>query len=304
MKKRSGLFPQVQVDETASGAVSQAGAVVLVETARASGLDRSLSAALAPWRAPTAVLDPGKILIDVAVSLAAGGDCLADVAVFRGAPEVFGRVASDPTVSRLFATLAADAPKALSAIRAARAAARARAWTLAGAHAPDHDTSASQPLVIDLDATLVRAHSEKEQARPTDKRGYGFHPLWAFLDHGPDGTGEALAVKLHPGNAGSNTAADHIEVTRQALKQLPEHEAGRRPGRKVLIRTVPRKRGCPQEPGRVTPTWPGWPPSGCPTPPEGVPPHRVRPPARHRRPVEADPEARVGTGLRRRRRGP
>jgi len=92
-------------------------------------------------------------------------------------------------------------------------------------------------LVIDLDATLVTAHSDKENARPTFKRGYGFHPLTAFVDHGPDGTGEPLAVQLRPGNAGSNTALDHIEVTRQALRQLPGHRSGTRPGRKVLIRT-------------------------------------------------------------------
>ena len=96
--------------------------------------------------------------------------------------------------------------------------------------------SAEQPLVVDIDATLVTSHSDKEQARPTFKRGFGHHPLWAFADHGPDGTGEPLAVLLRPGNAGSNTAADHITVLRDALRQLPGHESGRRPGRKVLVR--------------------------------------------------------------------
>ncbi len=94
-----------------------------------------------------------------------------------------------------------------------------------------------RPLIVDLDATLVGAHSEKEAAAPTFKRGYGFHPLWAFVDHGPQGTGEPLAVQLRPGNAGSNTAADHIAVIKDALRQLPSHRAGTRPGRKVLIRT-------------------------------------------------------------------
>jgi len=109
-------------------------------------------------------------------------------------------------------------------------------WALAGEHAPDHDASAKAPLVIDLDATLVTAHSEKEKAAPTFKRGFGFHPLWAFADHGQQGTGEPLAVVLRAGNAGSNTAADHIAVTRQALTQLPSHRPGTRPGRKVLVR--------------------------------------------------------------------
>ena len=74
----------------------------------------------------------------------------------------------------------------------------------------------------------MTAHSEKEQAAPTFKRGFGFHPLGAFADHGPDGTGEPLAIMLRPGNAGSNTAADHIAVTRLALAQLPAAACGRR----------------------------------------------------------------------------
>jgi len=61
--------------------------------------------------------------------------------------------------------------------------------------------------------------------------------LCAFVDHGSVGTGEMVTVQLRPGNAGSNTAVDHIEVTRAALAQLPTHQAGRRPGRRVLIRT-------------------------------------------------------------------
>jgi len=82
----------------------------------------------------------------------------------------------------------------------------------------------------------VTAHSEKQNAAPTFKRGFGFHPLWAFADHGQDGTGETLAVLLRPGNAGSNTAKDHITLTRQALAQLPSHRKGNRPGRGVLVR--------------------------------------------------------------------
>jgi hypothetical protein len=110
-------------------------------------------------------------------------------------------------------------------------------WSLAGEQAPDHDCDASSPLIIDLDATLVTSHSDKQDARPTFKKGYGFHPLCAFVDHGPVGTGEPLHVMLRPGNAGSNTAADHITVTRKALAQLPGHTPDARPGRKVLIRT-------------------------------------------------------------------
>ena len=113
------------------------------------------------------------------------------------------RVASDPTVSRTIDALAADVDRALAAVDAARAQARAAAWRAAGEEAPDRDTDTARPLVIDVDATLVTAHSEKEQAAPTFKRGFGFHPLWTFLDHGSDGTGEPLSVLLRRGNAGS-----------------------------------------------------------------------------------------------------
>ena len=133
---------------------------------------------------PLAIHDPGKVLLDLAISVAIGGDCLADIAQVRTEPAVFGHVASDPTVSRLIDTLAADAPRALSAINAARAAVRDGAWKLAGSDAPDHDSTADRPLVIDLDASLLTAHSEKELATPTYRRGFGFHPIGAWIDHG------------------------------------------------------------------------------------------------------------------------
>jgi hypothetical protein len=216
--------------------VSQAGAVALARTAAATGLMTALSAALAPWRKPLATHDPGKILGDLAIALAVGGDCLADVAVLRTEPAVFGVVASDPTVSRLITTLAADAPNALAAIAAARASARSAAWAAAGERAPDHDADEQHPVIVDLDSSLVGAHSEKESAAPTYKRGYGFHPLCAFVDHGTSGTGEPVAILLRPGNAGANTAADHKTVLAQALAQLPG-EHGYRVGKKVLVRT-------------------------------------------------------------------
>jgi hypothetical protein len=238
VSKTTGYYPRVRVDGAGRGVVSQAGGTLLTATIRASGLDRALSAGLARWRRPTAVHDPAKVLLDLAVALGLGGDCLADIALLRAEPGVFGLVASDPTVSRTIDALAADAPAALKAICAARAAARERAWGLAGEHAPDAGITAASPLVIDIDATLVTAHSDKELARPTFKRGYGHHPLWAFADHGAEGTGEPLAVMLRAGNAGSNTAAGHVGVIREALRQLPSRTAGtsRRPGRKVLIR--------------------------------------------------------------------
>jgi hypothetical protein len=216
------------VSADGKGLVSQAGAVLLWETMRVTGLGRGLSEGLARWRAPRAVHDPGKIVADLAAALALGGDCLADIAVLREQPELAGPVASDPVASRLVAALAGDLPRFLKAVRAARAAARERAWALAGGGAPGAEGSL---VTIDLDATIVIAHSEKEQAAPTWKKTFGFHPLTAWADHGRDGNGEPLAIVLRAGNAGSNTAADHIEAARLAVAQLP-----RRLRRKVLVR--------------------------------------------------------------------
>jgi len=107
VKKTTGFYPRVNVDTSASGAVGQAGGVVLTETIAATGLGRELSAALAPWRKPLAVHDPAKVLTDLAITLALGGDCLADIALLRAEPGVFGPVASDPTVSRTIDALTA-----------------------------------------------------------------------------------------------------------------------------------------------------------------------------------------------------
>jgi hypothetical protein len=221
--------PKITVSADGKGLVSQAGTVLLAEAARVTGLREGLGGGLERWRASRAVHDPGKILTDLATALALGGDCLADVAVLRTQPQLTGPVASDPVISRLVSALAADGPRALRAIRKARAAARERAWALAGERAPGADGSL---IPVDIDATIVVAHSEKEKATPTWKKTFGFHPLAAFADHGAGAGGEPLAIVLRAGNAGSNTAAEHIEVTRLALTQLP-----RQARRRVLIRT-------------------------------------------------------------------
>jgi hypothetical protein len=225
--KNSARTARVTVTADGQGLVSQAGAVLLWETMRVTGLGRGLSRGLARWRAPRAVHDPGKIIADLATAVALGGDCLADIAVLREQPELAGPVASDPVVSRLVRDLAAEGPRALKAVRGARAAARERAWALAGDNAPGADGL----VTVDLDATIVVAHSDKEQAAPTWKKTFGFHPMTAWADHGAGGNGEPLAIPLRPGNAGSNTAADHIEAARLSLAQLPS-----RLRRRVLVR--------------------------------------------------------------------
>ncbi|WKX01895.1 IS1380-like element ISRer1 family transposase (plasmid) [Rhodococcus aetherivorans] len=235
MSKSTSPYPRVSASATGTGVVSQAGTVLLLRTAEKTGLAAALTTELAPYRKPLARHDPGKIVLDLATALAIGGDCLADIAQLRAHPEIFGAVASDPTVSRLISVLATDSDTALAAIGRARATARSHAWAAAGTSAPDHAIDEAHPLVLDIDATLVTAHSEKEQAAPTFKRGFGFHPLCAFVDHGTGGTGEPVAMLLRPGNSGSSTAADHITVVQDALAQLPVDPAYR-VGKKVLVR--------------------------------------------------------------------
>ncbi|SNT64581.1 Transposase DDE domain group 1 [Streptosporangium subroseum] len=221
--------PKIVMSADGSGLISQSGALLLLETLRVTGLDHALSTQLRRWQPTRAIHDPGKIIADLAVSLALGGDCLADIAILRSQPELFGPIASDPTVSRLIDRFAADTTKALKAIRTARAIAREHAWTLAQSAAPGAD---GELIPIDLDATIVISHSDKENATPTWKKTFGFHPMTAFADHGTDGAGEPLALMLRPGNAGSNTATDHINATVLALAQLPRTRR-----RQILIRT-------------------------------------------------------------------
>lgn len=109
MVKTTGLYPRLHADAAGVAAIGHAGGVMLTETIRATGLDRALSSGLSPWRKRLAVHDPGKIILDLAVMHALGGDALSDLATLRVEPGVYGRVASDPTVSRLISLLAGDA---------------------------------------------------------------------------------------------------------------------------------------------------------------------------------------------------
>src|SRR5665648_779684 len=207
---------QVLADDTS--VTSHAGGVLLSELADRLGLTAGLSAAMAPTRQRPSAHDPGRVLRDLALMLADGGDCLADLGALRDQVDLHGAVASDSTAWRVIDSIDDER---LGAIRAARASARARAWGL---------WARPEAIVIDIDATLLTSHSEKEGAAPTYKRGFGFHPLLCYLG------GEPLAGILRPGNAGANTAADHIEVLVDALDQLPD-EVREDPDTPVLVRT-------------------------------------------------------------------
>lgn len=200
---------RIEVVADAEGLTSRAGTAVLSGLADSIGLTSGLVEALSVHSRKVAH-EPGRIVRDLSVMLADGGDALSDLGALRDQGVLFGPVASLPTAYRAVERLDEGM---LARIRAARARARSRAWTLAGA---------PKRAVLDIDATLLTAHSEKEGAAGTYKRGFGFHPLLCF----EAGTGEAFSGVLRPGNAGSNTASDHIEVLDRALFQLPAPAAG------------------------------------------------------------------------------
>jgi Transposase DDE domain group 1 len=195
----------VDVTADGEGLVSHAGVALLAELADRSGLTGALSRALAPTRERRSRHDPGRVLRDLALMLCDGGDCVQDLRSLGGQRSLFGPVASETTAHRVLKSIDEEL---IDGLRGARAEARAAAWR-AGAR--------PERIVLDIDATLVTAHSEKEEAAGNWKGGFGFHPLLCYLD----GTGEALAALLRPGNAGSNTACDHEQVLIEALEQLP-----------------------------------------------------------------------------------
>ena len=207
---------RVKVSADGRGVVSHAGMGLLRELADLTGLSTQVTAVLADtYRGPWTYA-PGAVFADLAAAVADGADCIDGIGQLCGDREhVFGPKASTTTMWRLVDERidAAHLPK----IRDARAAARAAAWA-AGA-----GPQTGQPLYIDIDATLVIDHSDnKAQAAPTWKKSFGHHPLLAFLDRPEIAGGEALAGLLRKGNAGSNTAADHITVLEQALASLPD----------------------------------------------------------------------------------
>jgi Transposase DDE domain group 1 len=216
MVKREGLVDKLHVTADGTGQVGHAGSALLVGVADRIGLTRALSAALASTRQRRSAHDPGVVLRDLAVMLADGGKCLADLGAQRDQLDLFGGVASDSTAFRVIDSIDAEC---LERLRGAIAVARARAWKLGGRLQRQKKKRKGVELtVIDIDATLTTAHSEKEQAAGNFKGGYGHHPLLAYLDD----SGEALAGVLRPGNAGSNTASDHKQVLDLALAQLDE----------------------------------------------------------------------------------
>jgi hypothetical protein len=204
--------PRFEVVADGQGICSHVGAALLGELADRLGLTAELGRR-ANRGVRAGAHDRGQVLRDLVAMLADGGDCVSDLATLRDQPELFGKVASVPTAWRILAEELSADPRGIAGLWSALARVREHAWALGAAPAG--------PLSIDLDATLIEAHSDKQDAAGTYKGGFGFHPLGCWLDRG-DGTGEALAVILRPGNAGANTAQDHLDVLAMALLALPK----------------------------------------------------------------------------------
>src|SRR3954454_15061860 len=219
--KRNKRVRRVVVSADGQGVVSHAGVGLLREMAEYGGLVEGVTEALIGTYRGAPVHAPGRVFTDLAVAVADGADAISGISVLGDRQDLFGPVASMPTTWRVLDRVTEEN---LPTVRAARAQARAAAWA-AGA-SPDLDAG----LCLDFDATITIAHSEKENAAATWKKTFGFHPLLCFLDRRDVAGGEALAGLLRKGNAGSNTAADHIVVVDMALDALPEH-ARPTPGR-------------------------------------------------------------------------
>lgn len=203
------------------GVVSHVGTVLLAEVADRFGLTAAFGEAMSGTRRRSGGHDPGRVLVDLAVAIADGAETITDLRVLSDQERLHGRVASLATAWRVLKSVD---PTRLAALRSARAAARERAWLargeLTGQALPPARVAGRDlaELVIDVDATLVEVHSDKQGASGHFKGGFGYHPLLAFLDN----TNEALAGILRPGRAGSNTAADHIELLDLAVAQIPD----------------------------------------------------------------------------------
>jgi hypothetical protein len=222
---RSAASGRVKVTADGEGVVSHAGAELLREVAQFSGLTGAWDAALLGTYKALPIHFPGRVLADIAVAIADGADSISDLAVLRDHPQLFGPVASAPTAWRVLDRVS-DAHLAL--LRQGRALARANAWA-AGA-GPDLD----EELCLDIDATIVIAHSDKQTAEPTWKKTFGHHPLLCYLDRPEVSSGEALSGILRNGGAGSNTAQDHVLVLDLALESLPEQARPKKDDPKAL----------------------------------------------------------------------
>ena len=219
MSENIGWARRLSVAADGKGIIGHAGAVLLRACADQTGLTGALSGALRV-RDRSPGWDRGVVLVQLAVAIVLGATSMTDIALLEQQAAVFGAPASDSTVRRALVELDA---KTTARIRRARTRVRAHVWDLLAARDGGFAwvSVAGRVLtgwiVVDIDATLITAHSDKQGAAATFKKGWGFHPLGAWCAN----TGEALSMLLRPGNAGANTVADHLIVLEQAIAAIP-----------------------------------------------------------------------------------
>jgi hypothetical protein len=161
---RDGRPVTVEVTADGAGLVSHAGSALLAQAADKLGLTTALSLRLAGLKQRRRGHDPGRVIRDLAVMLADGGECVADLGAVRDQQALFGPVASDSTAFRVIDRVAAD-PGLLDALRTAHASARERFWELHGA---------PERLTIDVDATLIARTPRKSMRPGTTRAATGF----------------------------------------------------------------------------------------------------------------------------------
>ncbi len=220
---------RVKVEGGGQQVVAHVGLHALGAFADRLGLGDSLSARIPLTGERLPLHDRGKVLVQAMLMLAGGGEACSDIEHLRAQERLFGSVPSDST---LYRTLRSIDAKTLDGLWEATAHVRAEVWRRSAA------TTGTAPVVLDVDSSLVEVHSEnKEGTGPTYKGGFGFNPMVCTAD----ATGEVLAVRLRPGNAGTTTVTDHLEVLDAAVGGLPpEIAVGHRPGddASLLRRTV------------------------------------------------------------------
>lgn len=218
---------------------SNAGTLLVAATATTLGITEVLDKHLAGLTPDTVTHTAGTVMTSLAVALTAGATCLDGLnllnpLVTTGLTRAIGSV---PTAHRRVHQLADHADTVDDKMTRAMRTIRTRAWNALGPLNPTKIATRDDPLIIDIDASIIHIHSTKQDAAPTYKGGYGFHPLCAFVDHGPGLGGEPLALLMRPGNAGANNADDHITLIRNAYRALPGSDLGGNIGHKILVRT-------------------------------------------------------------------
>lgn len=241
MNNNTSLYPAIPTVSTNQALVSHAGLTTLSDLLNAMSFRKLCENRFSQFVPAAAVHRPGKMIADLSLMLAAGGEQVSDTDQLRTVQGLFGPVASDPTFSRFFARISKHPGAFDYAFATMQREVRTKLWAAAGQRNPAARASRMNPLTVDIDASLVNVHSDKEGAKGNYKGGYGFSPMIAMVDYGKtQGTGEILAVRLRPGNKAANSAKDHISILSQALEQLPDDfydPDGVLIGEKIMVRT-------------------------------------------------------------------